>query len=110
VEDKKVLILLCDLRDPKGAVVPFFGRPAPSTTFPALMAREGRAPLFATHMRRISGVRFEIDADEIEIAWSSDRDADLARATQLMQEQVEAYIRRALPQWMWAHRRWLDRD
>jgi Kdo2-lipid IVA lauroyltransferase/acyltransferase len=110
VEEKKTLILLCDLRDAKGVVTPFFSRPAPSTTFPALMAREGRAPLFATHMRRTKGAYFEIDADEIAITWSTAREADIAHATTLMQEKIETYIRRARPQWMWAHRRWLDRD
>ena len=38
---------LADLRDDNGAVVPFFGRPALATVFPALLARRTGLPLYA---------------------------------------------------------------
>ena len=41
--------LLADLRDDNGAAVPFFGTPALSTVFPALLARKTGRPLYAGH-------------------------------------------------------------
>ena len=38
---------LADLRDDNGAAVPFFGKPALSTPFPALLARKAGLPLYA---------------------------------------------------------------
>ena len=38
---------LADLRDDRGAEVPFFGHPARSNTFPALLARTTGLPLYA---------------------------------------------------------------
>ena len=46
---------LADLRDDNGAAVPFFGMPALSTVFPALLARKAGLPLYAG--RRLPGTQ-----------------------------------------------------
>lgn len=99
-----------DLRDAQGLAVPFFGRPAPSLTFPALAARTLGAPLIAGAVARVpangQSVRFEILLRAIPVAKTNDRDADVAATTAALQAAFEDFIRQYPAQWMWAHRRW----
>lgn len=97
---------LADLREASGVDVPFFGRPAPSTTFPALLARTAGAPILMVRMRRTAGVRFVQSFELIETPQTDDRKHDIAATTALIQAAFERYIRDAPEQWMWAHRRW----
>jgi KDO2-lipid IV(A) lauroyltransferase len=97
---------LADLRDDRGASVPFFGHPARSNVFPALLARTTGLPLYAGAAYRLPGVRFRIKAVRIPIPETDDREADAVAATAALQAQFEAFIRDAPEQWMWAHRKW----
>jgi len=97
---------LADQREGRGVAAPFFGRPAPSTPFPALIARAADAPLIAARVMRLEGVRFALAIEEIAVPRTADRDADVAAATCALQAAFEAMIRKAPEQWMWAHRRW----
>ena len=97
---------LADLRDDRGAAVPFFGRPARSNVFPALLARTTGLPLYAGAAFRRPNVRFVIRIEEIKMPQTDDRQADAVAATAAMQAQFEAYIREAPEQWMWGHRKW----
>ncbi|MFT4129585.1 lysophospholipid acyltransferase family protein [Labrys sp. (in: a-proteobacteria)] len=98
--------LLADLRDRRGVVVPFFGRPAPTTPFPALLARSNDAVLLAARCVRTRGVHFYIETERIEVPHTADRDADIAEATRRIHVLFERWIREQPEQWMWAHRRW----
>ncbi len=97
---------LADLRDDNGTFVPFFGRPARSTVFPALLARTMGVPLYAGAAFRRPGVRFSIRIVPIPLPHTDDSAADALVATQALQRQYEAFIREAPEQWMWAHRKW----
>jgi len=97
---------LADLRDDRGALVPFFGRPARSTVFPALLARTTGVPLYAGTAFRRPGGRFSIRIAPISIPQTNDSEADALEATQTLKRQYEAFIREAPEQWMWAHRKW----
>jgi Kdo2-lipid IVA lauroyltransferase/acyltransferase len=97
---------LADLRDDRGAKVPFFGRPARSNTFPAVLARTTGLPIYAGAAFREPNVRFVIRAAQVPIPHTNDRAADALAATAALQAQFEAFIREAPDQWMWAHRRW----
>lgn len=101
-----VLATMADLRDSDGMNVPFFGRPAPSSTFPALAARVTGAPLLAVEIVRLPGVRFQVSLRQVPVLQSGDRNADIEAATRALHEQFEASIRRQPAQWMWASRRW----
>lgn len=104
--DGGTVAFLADLRDGKGLAVPFFGRPAPSTVFPAMVARAYSAPLYASYLVREKGVRFRFAMEEVPMTRTEDRDADIAAATAALQAAFERFIRKAPEQWMWAHRRW----
>jgi KDO2-lipid IV(A) lauroyltransferase len=97
---------LADQRENRGLQVSFFGRPAPSTPFPALLARTLDLPLYAFRVKREKGVRFSIKTEPVALQRTGDRDADVAAATAALQATYERFIREAPEQWMWAHRRW----
>jgi KDO2-lipid IV(A) lauroyltransferase len=98
--------IMADLRDRTGLAVPFFGRPAPSTIFPALLARGRDVPLFAGVVARQNGATFEADVVEVPVQRTGDREADLWETTAAIQRQFEQFIRERPGQWMWGHRRW----
>ena len=98
---------LADLRDDNGAAVPFFGHPALSTVFPALLARKTGLPLYAGAAFREPKVRFVIRGDRIEIPHTKDPEADAIAGTAALHAQFETFIRQAPEQWMWAHRKWV---
>ena len=97
---------LADLRDDRGAKVPFFGHPARSNAFPALLARTTGLPLYAGAAFRQPNVRFVIRIEPVPVPHTNDRAADAIAATAALQKQFEAFIREAPEQWMWAHRKW----
>ena len=100
------LAMLADLRESFGLKVPFFGREAPSTPFPALMARNLGIPLFAGRIVREPGVRFRLSVEKIEVPVTDDKEADILAATANLQAAFERSIRAHPEQWMWAHQRW----
>ena len=100
------LAILADLRESTGVAVPFFGRLAPSTEFPALAAVITGAPVVAMHAERLPGVRFKISCERIPVQTTGDRAADVAALTAAIQAYFERAIRANPSQWMWAHRRW----
>ncbi len=107
---RKVVVMLGDQRDGDGVKVDFFGRKAPSTTFPVLVARERQVPIFLARFIRKSGATFAIDAEEISFEWTNNRSQDLKAVTAIVHQRFEAWIRERPDQWMWAHRRWQSRE
>ena len=106
IKDGACPCFLADLRDDRGELVTFFGRPARSNVFPALLARTTGVPLYAGAAFRRPGARFSIRIAPISMPQTRDSAADALVATQTLQRQYEAFIREAPEQWMWAHRKW----
>ncbi len=100
------MAMLADLRDGTGLKVPFFGRNAPTTPFPAMMARNLGLPIYAGRIVREPGVRFRLSVTRIEYPVTDDKEADILAATASIQAAFEASIREHPEQWMWAHQRW----
>ncbi len=101
-----VIAIMGDLRDFRGESVPFFGLDAPSNTFPAVLARQRKLPLFAAKIMRLNGARFKLCIERINISETDDKLADIRKATCAIQAQFESWIRETPEQWMWGHRRW----
>ena len=93
--------LLVDQRDHSGVAVPFFGRPAPSTTFPAMLALGDGSPILVSCMRRLPGVRFVQSYTLVPMPETGDRKTDLVAITAQVQAVFEDYVRRWPEQWMW---------
>jgi KDO2-lipid IV(A) lauroyltransferase len=100
------IAMLADQRDFRGLRVPFFGQLAPSTPFPAMVARTYDLKLYAGEIIRQPNVHFTIRLIEIEVPKTDDRDADIFAATASLQSEFERTIRKHPQQWMWSHRRW----
>ncbi|HKH81507.1 MAG TPA: hypothetical protein VKA03_07850 [Methylovirgula sp.] len=100
------LAMLADQRDFRGPHVAFFGAPAPSTPFPAMVARTLGLKLYAGEIVRKPHARFVINLVEIALPQTEDRDADIVAATAALQAEFERTIRLNPEQWMWTHRRW----
>lgn len=98
--------VLADLREHRGISVPFFGRPAPSNPFPALIARSQGVPLVAVRVVRLQGARFEVQGERVPVSLTSDRSADVEATTAALHALFERWIRERPAQWMWGHRRW----
>lgn len=106
VGEGDTVALLADVREGRGLKVPFFGRPAPSNPFPALLARGRHLPLVAARVLRVAPGRFTIHCELIVVPETDNRDADILATTASIQSQFEAWIRETPGQWMWGHRRW----
>jgi KDO2-lipid IV(A) lauroyltransferase len=94
----------------EGAFVPFFGRPACTTTAPARLARRAGVPIvlglviWDSELRKyrlrfdpVDWIKRDIAEDEIL--------ANTANFTRL----IENYVRRYPDHWLWVHRRWKTR-
>ncbi|MCI4683244.1 lysophospholipid acyltransferase family protein [Candidatus Rhodoblastus alkanivorans] len=101
-----VVGVLVDQQAYMGLPTPFFGRPAQTTPFPALIARQCNVPLLLIHGYRMRGVRFKMFITPIEVPRTDDRNADVYAATAAMQAELENSIRQHPDQWMWTHDRW----
>jgi len=97
---------LIDQKVFQGLPAPFFGRPAPSTPFPAVIARQCRVPLILLTGERLPGVKFKVTCHEIPVPHTADKHADIFAATAAMQAALEQSIRLHPEQWMWTHSRW----
>jgi len=100
------IAFLVDQQVHMGLQTPFFGRPAQTTPFPAMVARQCGIPLLLITGERLPGVRFRVRAKAIEVPHTSDRNADIFAATAAMQAELEGAIRQHPEQWMWTHDRW----
>lgn len=106
VRNGGVISIMADLRENKGVRVPFFGVPAPSTPFPAMLAVTLGKKLVLGEVIREKGVRFRVHIDEVEVVRTGDREADILATTANLQRKIEGYVRARPGQWMWGHRRW----
>jgi Kdo2-lipid IVA lauroyltransferase/acyltransferase len=99
--------IVSDLHDVKGVPIPFFGKPAPTTLAPALIARRTGARIWAARCLRIgTSSRFRIELKEVKVPRTGNQGSDIQVATANLQAQFEAWIREDPEQWMWSNRRW----
>jgi KDO2-lipid IV(A) lauroyltransferase len=100
--------VMADLRDDhQDCLVPFFGRYAPSTVFPATLARHYQRRLIAECLVRTGPGRFIMKIEHIDVPRTSDRRSDIHIATARIQSCFERWIRQHPDQWLcWTHRRY----
>ena len=100
--------LLADHRDAGGVDVNFFGRPAPSSAFPAMLGRRFGARIIAARTDRLPGGRFRVVLERVDVTRSDDQDADITETTARLQGVFERWIAEAPGQWLWFYKRWRD--
>ncbi len=104
IKEGKVLGILVDQRiTAGGAQVPFFGRPAFTTTMPALLAiRTGAALLGVSAHREGNKIRVRVHP-AVDLAPFH---GDAVGVTVATTAQVESWIREDPRRWLWMHGRW----
>ncbi len=106
VRDGGSMCMLADHRDLNGIIVPFFAHPAPSASLPALLSIKYDIPIFAARVDRLAGVRFSVHIEEVAVARTGEKDADIAKATAAIQAVFERWISVKPDQWVWFYNRW----
>ena len=90
-----------------GLHVPFFGRPASTHTGPARLAYRARCPIAIGLIAREPGARLRarvvttLTADP-----EREESQEVERLTRIINETIEAGVRRRPDHWYWLHRRW----
>ena len=93
--------ILVDQYMHQGALVTFFGQPAPTALSAAELALKYECPLVPAYaIRSPNGLDFEIIV-EAPIPHS-----DPMTMTQAINDSLEARVRTHMDQWFWVHRRW----
>ncbi len=99
------VIILADQKITDGIEVPFFGRPALTTTSFAKLAMKYNVPLIPARLiRKGNKPRFELKIDK-PILVDQEKDSVLSLTTKINQK-LEEWITEHPEQWFWVHNRW----
>jgi KDO2-lipid IV(A) lauroyltransferase len=110
LRDGKGVALLLDqnVHEQDGIFITFFGRPAATTTVAAALALKTGSAIVPSRTELLPDGRYRLSY-EPALALdpeAPDRDAEIARVTQLLATRTEAWIRDTPEQWLWIHKRW----
>jgi Kdo2-lipid IVA lauroyltransferase/acyltransferase len=101
--------LLADQKMNDGISVPFFGRPAMTSSALAFLALRFDCDVFPLRVERLAGARFRVTVfPPLPLPRSGERQTDAAALMTRVNETLEAWIRDRPEQWLWLHRRWPD--
>jgi KDO2-lipid IV(A) lauroyltransferase len=106
LKSKNMIGILVDQNLYKGGVfVDFFGRPAATTTLPALLHIRTEAPVFLVYTLR-EGKTFRAVVEPIQFPEvKNEADRPLVYTT-VISNRLEALIRKYPENWFWIHNRW----
>ena len=90
---------------PHGLVLPFFSRPARTSTTTATLSLRTGAPAMPMFAYPVERDRWRVELLEPIEPTGKGRDA-IAALTQRYLDVVEQYIRQRPERWLWMHRRW----
>ncbi|HQR46877.1 MAG TPA: lysophospholipid acyltransferase family protein [Thermoanaerobaculia bacterium] len=94
-------------RTPDAMVVPFFGRPASTTSIVARLADRTEALIIPAFCFRTGPARYRMEYGEaIDVRTLSPGEREPAALTARLNLEVEGVVRRAPEQWLWLHNRW----
>jgi len=90
-----------------GIFVDFCGTPALTSGALAMLAVRRRAPLaFAVCRPLDKGRRYVMEAEEVEVRDTEDRDAEVVRVTAELNRKLERKLRAHPEAWIWNYKRW----
>ncbi|HKM71141.1 MAG TPA: lauroyl acyltransferase [Stellaceae bacterium] len=103
------LTMLADQKMNDGIPVPFFGRPAMTTSALAALALRFSCDVLPARVERLGGAHFRLTVfPPLPLPHSGDSHADAAALMAQVNAILEAWIRDRPEQWFWVHRRWPD--
>jgi KDO2-lipid IV(A) lauroyltransferase len=101
------LALMIDQRLSSSIRVPFFNKPATTTTTPAQLAIKYNALLVPVFIKRIKNTNFEFFIEEpLLINKTNNYEKDIFNITQNMNYKIEEFIKKDPAHWLWSHDRW----
>ncbi len=103
------LTMLADQKMNDGIAVPFFGRPAMTTSALASLALRFECDVLPARVERLGGARFRLTVfPPLPLPRSGDHHADIAALMSQVNSILEEWVRNRPEQWFWVHRRWPD--
>jgi len=101
------LAMLMDQKMNDGIEARFFGRPAMTAPALAALALRLRCPVIPGYVERTGPARFRVTCEPpLTPPDTSNRSADVATLTQIVNDTLERWIRAKPESWLWLHRRW----
>ena len=107
IKDGYSIALMVDQRVGQAPRIPFFGKPAHTTTIPAQLALKYNCKLVPIFLERKGDVNFEMTVHEpYEIQKTEKVDEDTKNITLKINQIIEKMIIKNPTQWLWSHNRW----
>jgi len=102
----EIVAFVLDQHQPDGIGVPFFNRPAATSTGLARLARATGAPVVPVFLLRNSqGFRLVVEKP-LRLVRTRFRHQDCIENTNIFSMAIEQQVRHCPAQWLWVHRRW----
>ena len=99
--------MLIDQYYDRGVDITFFGRQTRGNPLVARLARQYEVPMYGAYIVRLPGGRFRIELTEaITPARDAEGKIDVAATVQILNGEIEGWVRAHPEQWLWLHRRW----
>ena len=107
IKDGYSIALMMDQRVSEGQKVPFFNKPAFTTTIPAQLALKYNCKLVPIFLERKGSVEFEMTVYEpYKIEKSGNEEEDTKNIIHKINQIIEKMIIQNPTQWIWSHNRW----
>ena len=101
------LAIMVDQKLNEGIEIPFFGRPAKTSTALAAFALRYKCPVIPARVERLAGANFRVTFyDPVNLPDSGNTTADTLALMTKINQQIERWIKDTPSQWLWLHRRW----
>ena len=110
LREGKLIGILPDQHTERGGVwLPFMGHPACTATGPATLAHRTGATIVPGFARRTESDHLDVYfLPPIDLPDTGDREEDIRRGTEMVNEVLGEQISRYPEQWVWMHRRWRE--
>ena len=103
------LTMLADQKMNDGIPVPFFGRPAMTSSALAVLALRFDCDVLPARVERLGGAHFRLTIfPPLPLPRSGDHHADVTALMTQVNQVLEQWICNRPEQWFWLHRRWRD--
>jgi len=107
IKDGYSVALMMDQRVSEGQKVPFFNKPAFTTTIPAQLALKYNCKLVPIFLKRKGSVEFEMTVYEpYKIEKSGNEEEDTKNIIHKINQIIEKMVIQNPTQWIWSHNRW----
>tara|TARA_B100000579_G_scaffold255946_1_gene210682 strand:+ start:4111 stop:4986 length:876 start_codon:yes stop_codon:yes gene_type:complete len=107
IKDGYSIALMMDQRVSEGKKIPFFNRPAFTTTIPAQLALKYNCKLVPIFLERKGSLNFEMTVYEpYKIEKTGNEEEDTKNIIHKINEIIEKMVIKNPTQWIWTHNRW----